>query len=739
MGKTVGTIVKDVAIAAAVVVAIGTGIGVVAGVPLAAALEASVASLGMLTGLGATVAGSVALAGASILAQDVLGPKLPKPDTSVTALKTALPPRVRAYGRSRLYGNYDLYLTSATGVAIDVFSILDTGGNAIDGAERFYLGDQQVATAVGIVTGLADGSYASASVEIDCRLGLATETAYSQLITLLPGVWTTNHRGDGCVTAMVTWQPVKAKDYQKRYPNGQPALSMVARWLRVFDWRDPDQSLTDPSTWVWSENAVLHLADYILTVEKAERAPTEMFPGSAALTAAWNRYFLPALDSWTAAADDADTATPLKAGGTEPRYRGCVSHKLTDPHKDVKARLLGCFDGFLTAREDGALVVYSGRFYEPTVSIGPDEIVTYSLQNGVEDENAVNDVTVTYLSAEHDYNVVDADNWTDEADISARGAIRSETMAPDVPSNGQARRLVKRKVAQAMAPHRGTVTTNSAGRAARGERFVHLRLREAGRTFYDGPAEITALTRNLATGGVTFSWIAADASIDDWNPTTEEGSPASVGTGVAVTDLTTPTIASATATFAQDSAANTSGVRIHLVVAAPDRPDLTWQVRTRVTGSISWDQREYDDLDPGASVELLTEFVGSDASIEVEVAYQTGDGRFSDWSATSTVSTSTSGLAPSPPSGVTATGHTGNAVIGWTNPVSNFSYARVYRGTTSTFGSASQVGGDIVGGPGASQTFTDTVAAGTYYWWVQAFSAAGTGSGPAGPHSAVVS
>jgi hypothetical protein len=122
-------------------------------------------------------------------------------------------------------------------------------------------------------------------------------------------------------------------------------------------------------------------------------------------------------------------------------------------------------------------------------------------------------------------------------------------------------------------------------------------------------------------------------------------------------------------------------------------------VRTRVTGSISWDQREYDDLDPGASVELLTEFVGSDASIEVEVAYQTGDGRFSDWSATSTVSTSTSGLAPSPPSGVTATGHTGNAVIGWTNPVSNFSYARVYRGTTSTFGSASQVGGDIVGGP----------------------------------------
>jgi hypothetical protein len=257
-----------------------------------------------------------------------------------------------------------------------------------------------------------------------------------------------------------------------------------------------------------------------------------MFPSGAALQAAWDRYFAPTIDSWTDSADDADIAVPLRAGGTEPRYRGLVSHKLTDAHKDVKTRLVACFDGWIAPREDGALVCRSGRYYAPTISLGPDEIVSYSLQNGVEDENAVNDIAVTYNSADHDYTTVDTDNWTDEDDIIARGSIRSDSLSIDVPSPGQARRLAKRKMIQANAPQRGTVTTNSAGRAARGERFVNLLLRESGRTFYSGPAEITQLTRNLATGGVTFTWIAASPAIDNWVPILEEGDGAPVATGV---------------------------------------------------------------------------------------------------------------------------------------------------------------------------------------------------------------
>lgn len=680
----------------------------------------------------------IALAAALELAF-LYAPTPPKPDATVTSVKTSIPPRVAAYGRSRLYGAYILYTTSSKGVAIDVYAVHETGGVPIDGVERFYLGDQNVATGAGVVTGLADGAYAGASVEIDFRTGHATETAFSQVVTLLPGVWTSSHRGDGVVTAMVTWQAVKSKDYQKRFPNGQPSLSMVARWQRVFDWRDEAQDVGNPATWTWSENAVLHYVHYVLTREKAERAPEEMFPSGAALAAAWARYFEPTAAYWTAAANDADSAVPLKAGGTEPRYRSLVSHKLTDPHKDTKDRLIATFDGWVSPRQDGALVGYSGRYYAPTVDIGPDEITGYSWRDGVEDESAVNQIAVSYVSADHDFNVVETNAWEDAADIATRGGIEASSLSNDVPSWGQGRRLAKRAMARAMAPSRGSVTTNSGGLAVIGQRYINLRLVEAGAVFYSGPAEITSLTHNLATGGVTFNWIAASPAVDAWNPTIEEGNPAPAATTTTSSDLTTPAITAASASFSQDAAANTSGVRVSLTIDAPDREDLTWYVRTRATGATTWDERTYSDLDPGPSVSIITEFVATDASIEVETAYQVGDGRFSDWSATSTVDTSTASLAPDAPAGLSATGFTGSASIDWTNSTSNFSYSRVYRGATSSFGSATLISGDIAGGAGSAQGYTDTVAAGTYYWWVRAYSAAGAASALSGPVTATVS
>lgn len=751
MGKTLGTILTIAAIAAFAVVTAGAAIGIAAGVSVAASVEASVFALGSLTGLGATIAGGLAIAGLSAVASAIAGTNLPKPETTVTALKTALPPRVAGYGRIGSFGASMLYETSGSGVAVDVFAFFDTMGIPYDGIERVYLGDNQVGTGAGVVSGLADGAFGSSAVEIALRLGAQTETSYSQVTTLLGStVWDSSHRGDGIVSGMVTWKPVKSKNYLKVYPNGQPSLRIVARTQRCFDWRVGGQSVSNPATWTFTENPWLHYAHYVLTREKTLPPQIDATMSGGAIAAeitawhgrladTWDRFFVPTLAFWTAAANDAETAVSLAAGGTEARYRCCLTHKLTDPHKDTKARILGTCDGWVAPRQDGALVAYAGRYYVPTVDIGPDEIISYSLQEGVEDEQAVNSISISYVSSAHDYNTVEATPWEDADDIAFRGQVASSTMTPDVPSPSQGRRLAKRFMARAMAPKRGSCTTNSGGRAARGQRYINLELVEAGAEFFSGPVEITALTINIATGGVTFTWVEVDPSVDAWNPATEEGSGAPVGDVVAPEPLDTPVITAATASFAEDSAANTSGVRISLTIDAPDRPDLTWYVRTQTTGAATWDERTYSDLDPGPSVSIITEFVAASAMVDVETAYQVGDGRFSEWSATETVDTSTAGLAPTAPAGLSATGHTGNASIDWTNSTSNFSYSRVYRGTTSSFGSATQVSGDLSGGAGSAQSYTDTVAAGTYYWWVRAYSAAGAPSTASGPATATVS
>ena len=239
----------------------------------------------------------------------------------------------------------------------------------------------------------------------------------------------------------------------------------------------------------------------------------------------------------------------------------------------------------------------------------------------------------SYVSAAHDYSSVECDAWRDEADIAERGQVLSDAQDIAVPSNGQARRLAKRRIQKLLAADRGTVTTNIAGRHARGKRYIWLRLAEAGTTFYEGPAEILKMTRALQ-GGVSFDWVAADPNVDAWNPASEEGEPAALGARIAPAALSAPEITAVTVTF------DGTGPRAEIDVDGPDRADLTWFVHWRVVGAGVWGPDEQStDTDAGPAVTLQTGYFPSDETIEVQVAYQIGDGRFSDWSAAETAGT----------------------------------------------------------------------------------------------------
>jgi hypothetical protein len=91
------------------------------------------------------------------------------------------------------------------------------------------------------------------------------------------------------------------------------------------------------------------------------------------------------------------------------------------------------------------------------------------------------------------------------------------------------------------------------------------------------------------------------------------------------------------------------------------------------------------------------------------------------------------------PSDLSADGVSGHATITWRNPSSyNFSYVKVFRSTTNVFGSASDISGALTGGLAENMTYTDTHAAGIFYYWVVAYTAADEASIPTGPDSAVI-
>jgi hypothetical protein len=648
-----------------------------------------------------------------------LMPSMPKPDTAITAIKAARPPRVSAYGESRLYGAYILYETASNGTAVDVHAVHD---GQLTEVVQFYLNDDRVSVVGNVVQPLQDGRYGDLSppkVMLYHTTGATPGTPFSAVISALPGIWSSNHRGDGVVLMAMLSNPVKSKHFLEVYPNGVPTPSMAAKWQKCPDLHAADPS--DENGWTWTENAVRQLAHYMLVREQVDFA-TKIGP---------------AIDMWRAAQDVCDEAISLKAGGTERRYRSCLAHKHTDKHGDVKAALLGICDGWMATRSDGAYAIYAGKYYAPTVTISAEHIVSYEWQGvGVDDDSAVNEIVCSYVSKEHDYNSVETDAWRNESDIAQRGSILSETLDVQTPSWGQVRRLAKRRMARANALYRGTVTTNIKGRIARGQRFIHLTLAEAGAVFFDGPAEITAVTRNMMTGGLTFSWVAADPNIDAWNPVTEEGDPAATGDRVAAQPLDAPTIDTASPEVSSDGAT----AQVRLTVTGPDRDDLTWFVRWKVSTDAVWNEAEYSDIDPGANVELLTGTVPQASGLDIEVAYEVGDGRISPWSDTETVNTSPQFFAPPAPSDVSAQDGVGEASLTWRNPTSDrLSFVRVYRSVTGQFEDAAQISGDIVGGLGQVMSLDDEgLSPGEYWYWVRAFNSFSIGSSPAGPAEATV-
>lgn len=716
MGKTLGSIL---AIGAAIAVNVIPGVG--------QALSAAIGST-----LATAVISSVTLYGLQAGVSLVSGSSTPKPDTTETAIKTSRPPRVSAYGTSRLYGAYALYETASNGTAVDVYAVHD---GQLDGIVARYLGDNTVTITGTVVDAGTDGRYKGGAVNFYSTSGVVPGPGIPAITALVPE-WT--GRGDGVVLLGVTAKSVKAKDFQETYPQSAvPVPSIVARWQKC-----PDPAALDPlneANWTWTENPVRHLLHYKMVREGPRPSLPRSSPGYAAALATlraawWSRKIAPTLSFWIEAAADCDAPRALKAGGTEPRYRSAVAHKHTDEHKGPVSAILSTFDGWLAPRSDGALVVYSGKIYatDPADLIGTDEIVSYSWEGGPpDDDEAVNEVICSYISAEHDYNMVECDAWRDEADITRRGQVLSSPLETQVPSNGQARYLAKRLIARKNSPNRGTVTTNIAGRKVQGKRFIPLHLEEAGTVFYSGPAEIISLSRTLR-GGVTFQWVAVDPNVDTWNPATEEGEPAAKGNRVAVQPLTTPVIAEATPVPAESTA------QINLDVTGPARDDLTWFTRWKLTADASWSEQETADTDPGTPVALSLAIVPANASVDVQVAYRVGDSRVSDWSATVTVDTSSAGVPPSQITDLSSGGDSSGAAVGWRNSASsNFGFTRLYRGVTMVFADAVFVQ-EFGGGPGQLQHFTEGPGPGTFYYWVRAFNTSGTPAAPAGPTAATV-
>jgi len=582
-------------------------------------VAAALVEIGVGAATATILAGIIVSVGLSLVASLIQSALMPKPADGKIPKRQPIPPRIRAFGRARLSGSYMLYEASTDGHSVDVLALHD---GLIDGYERYFLHDDEVTLdGSGFVNTLANGSYGPTSIRIVTRLGLATETAYAEAIGYLPTIWTSAHRGDGIASLEMICRSVGQTAFQKVYPQQLPQPSVVARWRKCFDPRVSGQDASDPSTWTFTANPICAILTFLID-DMGEDYDTRI---------------LPEISYWITAANVCDESVALNSSGSEARYELGGFYQMDNDPSDILSTMLGTCDGWLGETGSGALRIFAGKFYEPTITIEGKHIIGFKVQKFIEDESAINEIIFSYVDPAQKYTEVEGDPVRDEADITARGKVRSQNVTLSwVQSHSRARRLVTREMYRLTSDARGTIKTDLYGFLALGERYVNISIPELP-SLCTFPAQISNAQIDITDRSVTFDWIKICAEIDDWNPATQEGTPPTGGSPAPDEVLPTPTGVSVV----------TDTAHLYVTFDTPTREDLNWAIRYRTSASGSASAGDWQDQvfinsngsGPPPTTTVTSAFVHPDTSYDVEVAFVGPGGTYSDYTSPVTVST----------------------------------------------------------------------------------------------------
>ncbi|WFU88995.1 hypothetical protein QA644_08120 [Rhizobium sp. CC1099] len=658
-----------------------------------------------LTSFAVGAAAAIATTALTVGLQLLLAPsvKTPKPEDGKVPKAQSIPYRWWGVGRTRIAGAYMLW--EAKGPRL--FSVQALTGHRIKSINRYYLHDDEVTIGAGnFVNGLPGGRYADQKVRLYSRLGLTPETAYSDIVALIPESWTSAHRGDGQASVAMIAKTPDQKNFSARFPYNAPSVSVEADLAYCWDFRDPAQDPDDESTWEWTQNCAVILAWHLCFSEFGEKLD-------------YTKAILPVLDLWIEEADICDEDVPVNGGGTEKRYQ-CNGFDTTEngPKAATNAILAAC-DGHLVARGDGARILTVGKFRESRCGVLADaDIVGHNIQYDVLFEDEINRLVPKFTYPAIDYATADTDYFEDtDAQISAGRVLAQEAEYTWVHQWRQARRLAKREWLRIQEKVRGSLDVRLSGINAVYNRWNRLetpnRLPRLNGEIIENRRALLSITR----GGFTMDIVQHPENIDAWTPATDEGQQPPVPPAPNPAGLVTPVI------NLVQAKSNSGSVYIRVVIIDPDDDSLTPTVRYRVADAGSgnpgaWIEQQFPDTTAfGGYVDLATGTVPADELLDIQVAFISSKGKYSDWSITANITSTVDSTPPGTPINLTAPNSVTTVPVSAKAANDNTRYLIFKRGTTGqSFAAATLIGQYSVT---ANQTinFNDTPGAGTYKYW----------------------
>ena len=412
----------------------------------------------------------------------------------------------RALGRVRLGGVIAFGSTNATRRFRMILQ-----ARKLDAFEEFYLGGFEVVrNDAGEILSKPYVISGTKYITLKTDTGDESKTAWSDLTTYFPAIWTSNHRARGIaqVLALFVSPGLTSSRFLRLYQQGVPGVETVARGEPVFDPRQylaspATQDPNDPDTFTWSDNGVLGVLHIAKQFQEF---------GYAAFD----------LAQIAEAADEADVIVNTLTG-TEPRSRCWGVWPSEGPRGDTLSQVLqstGCEMFTTDSGLIGIRLIEDDRAAE--VEFAWRHIVTINWRSGPESVERHNRLRLRYYSPERRYEMaeieVSAKDWAIYQDeIDKVGEQVLDIDLPFCPSASQAQRIGRRLFATARAA-RGQAVLNMAGMAAWGCKVVDLQNQDLSVTW----RAIISPPRCRDSEGVVEIPFIVQPDLDTWDASTME-------------------------------------------------------------------------------------------------------------------------------------------------------------------------------------------------------------------------
>lgn len=312
-------------------------------------------------------------------------PRSFQPDTTQTVTITdSVAPRMIIYGQVRTSGVLIFYGVGDSNSSRLWFTVA-IAGHQCDDMSDVWFDNVQIADAdIDAGTGAVTGGVYSGAVNVYRQLGTSAQTAIAKQTEEI-AAWDSNHKGIG-----ITFLSARLLSDSTRDASATPVFPSVAprdffamtKGRRVYDPRldstnggSGSHRLTNPSTWAWSANSALCIADYI--TGGSQWYDTSSITQRLGMNESTSRI------DWTNFAAQATICdqTPAIPGGTQTRYTCNGVLSCGETHSENLAKLLSSCAGQLVYR-GGKYRLYVGAYASPTHTItdadltGPYQVFT---------------------------------------------------------------------------------------------------------------------------------------------------------------------------------------------------------------------------------------------------------------------------------------------------------------------------------------------------------------------------